>query len=229
MTAAPNPMFQLGLDVNARSCLILGGGTEAEEKSSRLLDAGGLVTVVAPEVTPQLAAWAAEGRLKHVARSFEVADLDVGGGVVIVLNTENDDRAREIYDLCIERRILINTYDCVELSVVSMAALVDPGHLRISISTSNASPSLAGRLRRDLERLFDAEFVEYLDLLGQVRSHLKATIVCTEQRRELLRELTADFRLDGTLAYPEGWRRQARALLARHGEAEPATGPQNSM
>ena len=35
-----NPLFQVGLDVLNRTCLVLGGGREAEEKTGRLLDAG---------------------------------------------------------------------------------------------------------------------------------------------------------------------------------------------
>ena len=215
MTDAANPMFQVGLDVKGKVCLVLGADAEAEEKSARLLNAGGAVTVVCPELTSQLAVWAAEGRLRHHARHFEVDDLG-DGEVVVVLNTEEKERAEEIYDLCVDRRILINTYDCPALSSVSMAALVDPGPLRISISTSNASPSLAGRLRADMEGIFDAEFVEYLDCLGRVRSHLKVAIADPEKRRGILRELAADFRLEGTLSYPDRWRERAQSLLAAH-------------
>ena len=215
MTDAANPMFQVGLDVKGKACLVLGGDAEAEEKSARLLNAGGAVTVVCPELTSQLSVWAADGRLRHHPRHFEVDDLGVGEVVVIVLNTGEKERAEEIYDLCVDRRVFINTYDCPELSSVSMAALVDPGPLRISISTSNASPSLAGRLRADMEGIFDAEFVEYLDCLGRVRSHLKVAIADPEKRRRILRELAADFRLEGTLSYPDGWRERAKSLLAQ--------------
>ena len=215
MTDAVNPMFQLGLDVMDKACLVLGGNAEAEEKSARLFNAGGDVTVVCPEITSQLSVWAAEGRVRHYARRFEVGDLSgAGEAVLLVLNTEEKALAGEIYDLCVERRILINTYDSPQLSSVSMAALVDPGHLRISISTSNTSPALAGRLRRDLEGLFDAEFDEYLDLLGRVRSHLKVAIADPEKRRRILRELAAGFHLEGTLSYPDGWRERAQSLLA---------------
>ena len=47
-----------------------------------------------------------------------------------------------------------------------MVALVHPGHLRLSISTSNASPALSSRLRQDFEEIFDGEFAAYLDYLG---------------------------------------------------------------
>ena len=210
-SGAWNPMFQLGLDVMDHQCLVIGGGPEAEEKTGRLLRAGANETIVSPDLTRELSRLAQQHRLRHRRRRFELDDLE---GVFIVLNTNEMERAREIYDYCMEHRILVNTYDCVELSVMSMAALVDPGHLRISISTSNASPALAGRLRRDLEYLFDAEFVEYLEALGRVRRCLIEGDLDSESRRRALKELAADFRLEGRLTYPPGWRERTSSLLA---------------
>ena len=57
--AGLNPLFQVGLDVAGRSCLIVGGGAEAENKAARLLDAGARLTVVSPTVVRNLQKWGA--------------------------------------------------------------------------------------------------------------------------------------------------------------------------
>ena len=207
-----NPYFQAGLDVMGQPCLVVGGGREAEEKSARLFEAGAQLTVVSPELAPTLAEWARESRLTHHQRRFEEQDLV---GVFLALNTINDDPSltTRVYQLALARKILINSYDDPAHSNFGMVALVHPGHLRLSISTSNASPALASRLRKDLEELFDGEFVDYLDQLASVRQRVRDKVADRETRFALLRALVRDFHLEGALRYPADWRRHAEALL----------------
>ncbi|MBI2504737.1 MAG: bifunctional precorrin-2 dehydrogenase/sirohydrochlorin ferrochelatase [Candidatus Latescibacteria bacterium] len=210
MNRDANPYFQVGLDVLGRSCLVIGGGPEAADKAGRLLEAGAQLRMVSPSLCPQLQEWAAQERFSYQARCWEPADLE---GVFLVLNTAGDPAlACRVFALARERGLLINTYDRPECSNLGMAALVHPGRLRLSISTSGASPALASRLRRDLETLFDGEFVEYLEQLAQVRAHLRES-ADQETRIRLLKELVAEFRLEGKLHYPEGWREKVRELL----------------
>jgi siroheme synthase (precorrin-2 oxidase/ferrochelatase) len=42
------------LDIEGRSCLVVGGGRVGIEKASGLLDCGARVTVVAPQADPEL-------------------------------------------------------------------------------------------------------------------------------------------------------------------------------
>jgi siroheme synthase-like protein len=212
MSRQLNPYFQAGLDVMGQPCLVIGGGREAEEKSARLLEAGAQLTVVSPELQPRLAEWATAGHLTHHQRNFEEGDLD---GVFLALNTVQDDDAltSEVYELALVRRVLINSYDNPACSNFGMVALVHPGHLRLSISTSNASPALASRLRKDLEALFDEDFVEYLDRLASARQRVREKVSDRDTRFALLRTLARDFSLEGALRYPADWQRHTEALL----------------
>ena len=214
MKKEQNPYFQIGLDVMDQPCLVVGGGREAEDKSGRLLQAGACLTLVSPQLTTQLLEWARTGHLKYFQRVFQPADLEE---IFLVANTVRNDAqlTRQVFELAGERGILINSYDQPVFSNFGMVALVHPGHLRLSISTSNASPSLASRLRQDLEALFDEEFIDYLEQLGRVRQHLKKCEPDRKKRIELLRSLVATFRLKGCLHYPEDWREQIEALLTR--------------
>jgi precorrin-2 dehydrogenase/sirohydrochlorin ferrochelatase len=209
-----NPYFQINLDVAERSCLVVGGGDEATEKSDRLLDAGARLTLVSPRITPRLQESARDGKLRYFQRRFRFEDLD---DVFLVVNTarSNPELTRQVFETACARGILINSYDQPAFSNFGMVALVHPGHLRLSISTSNASPSLASRLRQDLEALFDEEFVDYLEQLARVRQHLKAREPDREKRIERLRSLVATFRLEGRLHYPENWREQVETLLTQ--------------
>jgi precorrin-2 dehydrogenase/sirohydrochlorin ferrochelatase len=211
--AADNPYFQVGIDVADRPCLVIGGGAEAEDKSARLLEAKAHLVVVSARVTPQLESSAQEGRLIWHERLFRMDDLD---GKHLVVNTVGDDLplAEKVYERACQTRLLINSFDQPQYSNFGMAALVHPGPLRISISTSNASPALASRLRQDLEQLFDDEFVEFVTQLKRVRQKLRQQMDDRPARMELLRSLVTDFRLEGKLSYPEGWRRRLAGFLA---------------
>ena len=207
-----NPLFQVGLNVQGRTCLVLGGGDEAQDKGGRLLDAGARVVLVSPEATPALAAWAGAGRLEWRRRPFEPADLD---GAFLVVNTVRGEpaTAQSVFAQAVGRGILVNTYDDPARSHFGMAALVAAGPLRVSISTSNASPALASRLRQDLESVFGDQFVAYLEGLARVRAHLKATEPEFAQRRRLLRSLVAEAKLEGTYRLPPDWRGRIEAVL----------------
>ena len=208
-----NPYFQIGLDVAERNCLVIGGGSEAEDKSGRLLDARAHLVVVSERVTSLLESWCSEQRLIWHQRHFQMDDLE---DTHLVINTVRDDDAltHRVYQRACETRLLINSFDQPQYSNFGMAALVHSGPLRVSISTSNASPALSGRLRQDLERLFDDEFVEYISQLSRVRQHLRKRMDDRAGRMNLLRSLVADFRLEGDLRYPEGWRDKLASLLA---------------
>ena len=65
MSIRLNSLFQVGLDVLDRSCLIIGGGDEAETKSARLLAAGARLQVVSPKLTDQLQQWVTDATLTH--------------------------------------------------------------------------------------------------------------------------------------------------------------------
>ncbi len=211
MSELLNPYFQVGLDVMEQPCLVIGGGREAEDKAGRLLAAGAQLTVVSPNATPALVEWAAAGRLTHRPRCFEESDLD---GVFLVLNTVRDGAlTARVYELAKLRKTLINSYDNPAYSNFGMVALVHPGHLRLSISTSNASPALASRLRQDLEEIFAGEFAAYLDCLAQARQRVRTKVADRQTRFALLRSLVSGFRLAGTLRYPAAWQRQVEALL----------------
>ena len=211
MSKLLNPYFQVGLDVMEQPCLIVGGGREAEDKAGRLLAAGARLTVVSPSATPVLIEWAAAGRLTHHPRCFAERDLD---GVFLVLNTVRDSvLTARVYELALARKALINSYDNPAYSNFGMVALVHPGHLRLSISTSNASPALSSRLRQDLEGIFDGEFASYLDCLAEARQRVRERVADRETRFALLRSLVRGFRLEGTLRYPADWKRRVEALL----------------
>ncbi len=207
--------FQASLDVEGRPCLMVGGGGEAEEKTGRLLDAGATVTVVSPNVTPQLDAWAREGAIALRRRWFETADLD---GIYLAVNTVKSDPglSRHIYEVCEARRILISAYDQPEASNFVMVALVRSGRLRVAFATGATSPALASTLRAEFEQIFDDEFGQFVEYLAERRRALEAAMPKGPERSEALRRLVRGLRVDAQVTYPPEYvaRREAAQVSA---------------
>jgi siroheme synthase-like protein len=218
--------FQASLDLEGRPCLMVGGGGEAEEKTGRLLEVGALVTVVSPDVTPQLDAWAREGAIAVHRRRFETADLD---GVYLAVNTIKSDPAlsQHIYEVCEARRILISAYDQPDASNFVMVALVRSGRLRVAFATGATSPALASTLRVEFERIFDDEFGEFVDYLAQQRLALEASMPKGPERSEALRSLVRGLKVDAQVAYPAAyleWRAARQAATVSEAAAVKANG-----
>jgi precorrin-2 dehydrogenase/sirohydrochlorin ferrochelatase len=209
-----NPGFPLVLDVRSWPVLVIGGDEEASEKSQRLLDSGARVTVISPTLNEPLRQLAASAKIIHRGRHFRDTDLE---HTILILNTIRGDRdfAQMLSAKAREKRVLLWSVDYPEASSVTMPAVVASGHVRVAISTSGVAPALSGFMKEDLERILDAEFIDFVEWLGQLREQAKANEPDAEKRRALLREALDGFRLLGKVQYPKVWlERRAEAASA---------------
>jgi precorrin-2 dehydrogenase/sirohydrochlorin ferrochelatase len=105
---------------------------------------------------------------------------------------------------------LCNAVDQPEQCHFYYPAVVDRGPLQIAISTAGLSPSLAQRLRKDLEVQFGPEYQIWVEWLGRVRSALMSRGSDFETRKRIL----------GRLASREVFNRlKSSAERKRHGVA----------
>lgn len=68
--------YLVGLDLRGRRVVVVGGGSVAQRRVPRLVDAGADVLVVAPQATTALEGLAADGSIALRGRVFEPGDLD---------------------------------------------------------------------------------------------------------------------------------------------------------
>ncbi len=68
--------YPMGLRLDGRRVLVVGGGAVAQRRIPALLDAGALVELVSPSATIALDGLAAEGRIRWHRRPFAPADVD---------------------------------------------------------------------------------------------------------------------------------------------------------
>ena len=86
--------------------------------------------------------------------------------------------------------------------VITGMAVVDRGPLQIAISTAGLSPSLAQRLRRELEVQYGPEYQHWVEWLGRVRPALVSKVGDFETRRRILRRLASREMFDRFLRRP---------------------------
>ena len=87
-----------------------------------------------------------------------------------------------------------------------MVALVRSGWLRVAFATGGTSPALAGTLRAEFERLFDAEFGAFTEYLAEQRRRLQEALPKGLERSARLRALVNGLRVRGEVTYPQGFR-----------------------
>jgi len=199
-----NAGFQISLDIQGRLCVVIGGGDEAFERISRLLEAGAKIIVVNPTLNTPLKKLTASGKIIHRGRHFRSKDTQ-DAFLVLNLLREDTDLSKSLFDLAQTERFLVWSIDQSSRSTVMMPAVVARGGLRVAISTSGASPALASVLRQNCEVLFDDEFGQFLDWLGSLREEIQKTEPNDTKRRERLKDAVEGFSVTGKVTYPASW------------------------
>ena len=162
------PSYPVNLLVAGRSCLVVGGGTVALEKVDGLLEAKAVVTVVAPEIVPELAARPVtiEQRPYHEGEA-------ANHRLVIVATDDPQVNARVAAD-AEAAGVWVNAADDVDNCTFTLPARVRRGDLLLTVSTGGRSPGLASWTRKRLEEEFGPEWGVLLQLLAEARDELRA-------------------------------------------------------
>ena|SRR5260221_7634723 len=186
-------VLPLGIKLDGRLCLVVGSGEEAERRIATLLDAGARIRVVSERPTPSIEGLAAAGKVTLAARPFEEADLD---GIWIALLTDpSAPLAAQIGRIADARQVLFCAVDQPEHSSFSHLALARSGPVTVAISTGGRAPSLARRLREELQRIFDdADLGRFAEQVAVLRDETPSAA-----RHRVLGDAVRDVRLEGRL------------------------------
>lgn len=180
-------LFPMFLKLAGRRCLVVGAGAIAESKIESLLKAGARVKVVAPEATEKVRRWARAKRITWRARAYRPEDLR--RAFLVIAATSFTKLHRAIFRQARGAGVLCNAVDDPPNCDFYYPALVRRGSLQIAISTGGASPSLAARLRAELERQFGPEYSAWLKRLGRERAGILRRVPEAAARRKILHRL----------------------------------------
>lgn len=182
------PPFPLFIDLSGAAVTVVGAGAVAERKIATLLDHGAHVTVVAPEATEAVRAWARDGKLAWRNRPYRTGDLE--GALLAIGATSNRTVNEAVHAEACARTMLVNIVDVPDLCNAIVPSVMRRGSLQIAVSTAGAAPSVARDVRRELELRYPAYWERYLDVLGNVRALIKQRVEGPAEKRAPLYEAT---------------------------------------
>jgi precorrin-2 dehydrogenase / sirohydrochlorin ferrochelatase len=174
------------LDLSGRSVLVVGGGRVALEKVEGLLDCGATVTVVAPQIVPELEHLPVE----LVRRAYRTDDL--AGRFLVVAATSTRSVNRRVFRDAETRPLLCNVVDVPELCSFILPAVHREGPIAVAVSTGGASPALAQRLRDEIAAVVRPEHARLAARLRAERPWAKAHLPTYEERRDYFAALVSE-------------------------------------
>ena len=182
----PDVYYMACLDLTGRSVLVVGGGRVALEKVDGLLAASARVTVVAPQIVPELATRDVE----LVRREYRTEDLEERFLVVAATSTSSVNR--RVFREAEARSLLCNVVDVPELCSFILPAVHRQGPIAVAVSTGGASPALAQRLRDEIAEIVGPEHAALADRLRELRPWARSHLPTYEARRDYFAALVEE-------------------------------------
>ena len=191
-------LFPMFLKLAGKQCLVVGAGKVGEPKIAGLIDPGANIHVVALDAGSQVREWADAGKIALELRAFSATDLD--GKFLAVVATASTSLNELIYREAQRRGVLCNVVDVPQLCDFFYPAVVRRGDFQIAISTAGQSPSLAQRIRQQLEKRFGEGYADWVERLGETRRLVLASALDKETKLELLHSLASREAFEAALA-----------------------------
>ena len=143
--------------------MVVGGGEVASRKARRLLQSGAEVVVISPEVRPDLV----HSDVQIEQRPYREGDLE--GACLVFTATDSREVNAAVAREADERGVPINVADRPSAGDFAVPSTLRRGSLQVAVSTGGASPTLARRIRDELEENFGPEWADLVEAFGTSR------------------------------------------------------------
>lgn len=178
-------LYPVFLKLAERRVLVVGGGNVANSKISALVAAGAAVTVVAPQILPEVIAQ----KVHCIRRAFRSSDLD---GVWYVVAAAPPEVNRRVEQSARKRRLFVNAVDDPSCASAYLGGVLRKGGVTLAVSTQGRVAALAGLLREAFEALLPDDIEQWVTRGEVARLEWKAKRVAHEERRPLLLRVLND-------------------------------------
>jgi precorrin-2 dehydrogenase/sirohydrochlorin ferrochelatase len=186
-------VFPIGLKLEAKRCLVIGSGEEAERRARAFVAAGAAVSVVSILPTVETEKLADAGVLALLRRPF--AEADLAGAWLAVYTDQDAAEARRIGAAANAERVFFCAVDQPADSSYSHMALTKAGPITVAVASNGRIPALARKLREELDRVFaEARLHEFAESLATLRDRTSAA-----ERRSVLADAVREVHFEGRL------------------------------
>lgn len=177
--------YPIMVDLKEKNITIVGGGKIAYRKAKNFINFGYKVNVVSLEFIEGFENIA--DKVNFINDGYD--EKYIKDSFIVVAATNNKQINENIGIFCREKDKLVNVVDNPKLSNFIVPSCVKRGDLVIGVSTSGKSPSLAAKIKRDLELVYDDSYTEYIDLLGELRNKILKKYNDPNEKKRLLNEI----------------------------------------
>lgn len=176
-------LLPLSFDLDGREILLVGGGKAALEKYVQLRRTACRLAIVARELKPDFHEALQAATLASVTiheRPFTPQDIE---GKFIVFSAVDDEAvAEQIFQLCRQKQILINSADDRARCDFFTNALIDRGPVTLSVSTQGRFAGFSAILRRHLEEVLPPELDDDWERVFDLRKRAIALQSVSEKK-----------------------------------------------
>lgn len=164
MPNEPKINLPASLLVENKPCLVVGGGKVADRKARNLLAASAKVTVVAPEISEEIAKLAEIGKIEYKQSRFD--EKNIQGMFLVFAATDSEDVNKSVLKACRESKVLCCCVDSSwrDSDFVSPASFTLNG-ITVTVSTGGRSCTEARDIKNSLR-----EFLENMDELTSIET-----------------------------------------------------------
>ena len=163
-------LYPVNLNISEKLCLVIGGGVVALRKINSLLDSGGAVRVISPELDPELKVLAGEQKIDWIERGFVEGDLQ--GAFLVFAATSSRTVQAQVMAEAEKYSVLINSADDPRNSHFHVPAHFRRGQMLVTVATGGGSPALSKKLRFQLEKEIVPEYGAVVELLSRIREEV---------------------------------------------------------
>ncbi len=182
--------FPVNLLIAGRKCVVVGGGRVAARKVATLLECGGVVEVISPELVEELREQHRQGRLSWRDSPYQSGDL--AGAFLVIAATDDEEVQAAVFAEASAANQLINVADVPPRCNFILPALVSRGDLVIAVSTAGQSPALARRIRKQVAEAYGDEYGTVVEIMGRLRPAVLALGLGHEHNKEIFTALLND-------------------------------------
>ena len=182
--------YPICLDLEARACVVVGGGRVAERKVLGLLSCKAQVSVISPALTEELQLQHVSGDIEWIDREFRQGDL--AQAFLVIAATDDEETQKQVYEEADANNLLLNVADVPQRCNFILPATARRGDLAISVSTAGKSPALARKIRMELEKRYGPEYRVLVNILGAIRTQVLASGLPQMENEKLFKQLLHD-------------------------------------
>lgn len=167
----PVPLM-IAMRLEGAPTLVVGGGNVAVGRVQMLLEAGAQVTVIAPHVSSEIAAWAEAGEIVLLSRVVD-PQSDLSGYRVVFTAIDDELLSAQVAHRCRALGTAVNVADVPELCDFFCVARGRRGNVQVAVSTNGQAPGLAARLRDEVLSNLPIEVVQGVEGFSHLRRAIR--------------------------------------------------------